>query len=66
MTGFDKKIVHFRFDPIQGGPAVTSVTFTIQCDFTGAAGHRGSHFYMEPWNTVETVVVKEMPVGSGE
>lgn len=33
------------------------VTFTIQVDFDGAAGHRGGDYMMEPWSTLATVTV---------
>ena len=84
MTGFDKKVIHFRVDPpannfltrpIRGvagrqlpralpnfpGP----VTFTIQVDFDGQAGHRGAKFFMEPWNTVQTITVNASASDAG-
>lgn len=66
MTGFDHKVVHLRVDPPYNasGAAATwpqTVTFTIQTDFTGSAGFRGSHFYLQPWNNLTTVTVQ----GSG-
>jgi hypothetical protein len=54
MTGYEHKVVHFRVDPPITSPIVT---FTIQADFTGSAGHRGRWLYEEPWNTVTTITV---------
>jgi hypothetical protein len=65
MTGYEGKVVHFRVDPPFTAAAVT---FTIQVDFTGSAGHRGRWLYLEPWNTLTTVVVNttaSQPLTSG-
>lgn len=40
---------------------VSSRCTCVQTDFTGSAGFRGSHFYLQPWNNLTTVTVQ----GSG-
>jgi hypothetical protein len=89
LTGFDKKVVHFRVDPpapnfaarrvrSAAGRAAAraaavprpragagNVTFQVQIDFTGSAGHRGAHFYLEPWNLLTTVTVATGEDGAG-
>ena len=60
MTGFDKKMGHFRCDAIQGGLSqpgdeeqqAEDVTFTLQVDFLGQAGHLGT-----PWNDYIDITV---------
>lgn len=55
MTGFDGKVAHFRAEA--GAGAAGNVTITIQIDFTGSAGHRGAHFYLQPWSDFAAVPV---------
>lgn len=54
MTGYDKKVLHLRADPPYPAP---TITVSVQIDFTGSAGHLGSGFYIEPWNTVTEIVL---------
>lgn len=54
MTGFDKKVIHFRADP----PFTSGdITVTVQIDFTGSAGHIGPNFVLEPFNNLTTITL---------
>lgn len=54
MTGFDKKVLHLRCDG-----ECSLVSFAIDVDFTGSAGHLGSTDLVEPWSELELVDVGE-------
>ncbi len=67
MTGFDKKMVHLRYD-VNAPPydvPTGDINIEIQVDFTGSAGHPGAHFFAMPWSTVETVTIHRTQGSAG-
>ena len=58
MTGFDRKVLHLRCD---NGTADDNycayMSFAIDVDFTGSAGHIGATGTLEPWSELEQVAV---------
>ena len=59
MTGFDHKVLHLRCDRGNQGPDFPSycayLTFAIDVDFTGSAGHIGSTGTIEPWSELAVI-----------
>jgi len=50
MTGFDKKVLHFRAEGCD-----TETTLLVEVDFTGSAGHVGKGMFTMPWSPYATL-----------
>jgi hypothetical protein len=58
MTGFDRKVLHLRCDSAdQATNNCSLVSFAIDVDFTGSAGHIGATGSVEPWSTLDVVAL---------
>jgi hypothetical protein len=58
MTGFDRKVLHLRCDSAdQATNNCALVSFAIDVDFTGSAGHLGATGSVEPWSTLDVVAL---------